>query len=82
MSERFDPTNILDNPDRVHGDFAEDEGLEGYHILIDERYVDQEWTISEIAERAIRLQMMLKGRWDIDPVQATTALVSILEPVL
>lgn len=80
MSERFDPTNILDNPDRVHGDFAEDEGLEGYHILINEGYIDQERTIREIAERAIRLQMMLKGRWDIDPKKATETLVRILTP--
>ncbi len=80
MSERFDPTNIFDTYERVDHDFGVDEGVEGYGVLIKEGYVDREQTVGEIAERAVRMQILLKGRHDVGVAKATQATIRAVMP--
>lgn len=75
MSEPNKHTDIFPRSD-PSGDFGRDEGVTGYALLALDK---PDGSVAELAERAVRIQMIALGRFDVDPRRATEAVVEVLE---
>lgn len=77
MSRPFCTSDCLGSEKGSSAEFGRDEGVVGYAMLAGDHQDDM--TVEQIAERSVRIQMIVNNRFDIDPEVATRAVVSELE---
>lgn len=75
MSEPNKRADIFPSSD-PSGDFGRDEGITGYALLALD---NPDGSVGALAERAVRLQMVATGRFDVGPTRAAEAVVEFLQ---
>lgn len=74
MSKPNNPGELFPSVD-PSGDFGRDEGMVAYFRVAGDH---PDWTVEQIASQAVRLQMIINGRFDVHDTLATEAVVEAL----
>ncbi len=75
MSRPSNPNDLFPSPD-PSGDFGRDEGMLVYDILSQQK---PDLPVEHLAERSVRIGMLVNDRFDIDPLRAAEAIVETLD---
>lgn len=78
MSKPYNPEDVFDSPSRADGDFAREEALRGYRNLA-ETGQNADLPVPILATAAVRLAMIVTGRFDVDARVAAEALIGNLD---